>query len=137
MALWKLTIGEIISGSISGVKGTVKEVFDQNGNKLLPTLQNKVTLNNDQVYTLVISNYTSIDGSPFQPNEGLTIPSLQTYNTLNNTNLSVTIAKDSGRIVDLNISDYGEGYDSATLVIQSPQLPGGSVATANISHFKW
>ena len=129
----EMEIGEIIAGSVSGVKGTVKEVFDQNKNKLLPTLQNKVTLNNDQVYTLVISNYTSIDGSPFQPNEGLSIPSLQTYNTLNNTNLSVTIAKDSGRIVDLNISDYGEGYDSATLIIQSPQLPGGSVATANIS----
>ena len=127
-----LLIGETISGLNSGVKGIVKEVVDQNGNKLLPTLQNTVRVNNDQVYTLVLSNFTSLDGSGFQPNEGLSIPSLSTYNTLNNTTLSVTIAKDSGRIVALNITDYGEGYDSATLVIQSPQLPGGSVATANV-----
>jgi len=127
-----LLVGETISGFISGVKGVVKEVVDQNGNKLLPTLQNTVRINNDQVYTLVLSNYTSLDGSGFQPNEGLSIPSLSEFNTLNNTTLTVTIAKDSGRIVSLNITDYGEGYDSATLVIQSPQLPGGSVATANV-----
>ena len=127
-----LLIGETISGRTSGVKGIVKEVVDQNGNKLLPTLQNTVRVNNDQVYNLVLSNYTSLDGSGFQPNEGLSIPSLSEFNTLNNTTLTATIAKDSGRIVSLNITDYGEGYDSATLVIQSPQLPGGSVATANV-----
>ena len=127
-----LTIGETISGFTSGVKGIVKEVVDQNGNKLLPTLQNTVKINNDQVYTLTLSNYTSLDGSGFQPNEGLSIPSLTEFNTLNNTTLTVTIAKDSGRIVALKVTDYGEGYDSATLVIQSPQLPGGSAATANV-----
>ena len=127
-----ILIGETISGFTSGVKGIVKKVVDQNGNDLLPTLQNTVSINNDQVYTLILSNYTSLDGSGFQPNEGLSIPSLTETNTLNNTTLTVTIAKDSGRIVGLNISDYGEGYDSATLVIQSPQLPGGSVATANV-----
>ena len=100
-----LLIGETISGRTSGVKGVVKEVVDQNGNKLLPTLQNTVRVNNDQVYTLVLSNYTSLDGSGFQPNEGLSIPSLSEFNTLNNTTLTVTIAKDSGRIVSLNITD--------------------------------
>ena len=127
-----ILINETISGFNSGVKGVVKEVIDQNGNQLLPTLQNTVRVNNDQIYTLVLSNYTSLDGSPFQQNENLAIPSLITQNTLDNTSLTVTIAKDSGRIVALNITDYGEGYDSATLVIQSPQLPGGSVATANV-----
>ena len=39
-----LLIGETISGFNSGVKGVVKEVVDQNGNKLLPTLQNTVEL---------------------------------------------------------------------------------------------
>ena len=126
-----LTIDEIVSGSISGVRGIIKEVIDQNGNTLIPTLQKTVALGNDQVYTLVISNYISPSGSSFQQNESLIIPSLITLNALNNTQLSVTIAKDSGKIVGINIKDYGEGYESATLIIQSPQLPGGSTALAN------
>ena len=127
-----LTIGETISGFSSGVRGVIKEVVDQNSNKLLPSLQNTVSLSNDQVYTLVISNYISTGGAEFQQNENLSIQSLTEFNALNNTDLTVTIAKDSGRIVGLNIKDYGEGYDSATLIIQSPQLPGGSSAIANV-----
>ena len=127
-----LTIGETISGFTSGVKGIIKEVIDQNSNKLLPSLQNTVTLNDDQVYTLILSNYISSSGAEFSPNENLSIPSLTKFNALNNTQLTVTIAKDSGRIVGLKITDYGEGYDSANLIIQSPQLPGGSNATADV-----
>jgi len=127
-----ITIDEVISGSISGVRGTVKEVIDQNSNTLIPSLQKAVSLSNDQVYTLVLSNYISPDGKSFQQNETLVIPSLVTLNALNNSQLTVTIAKDSGRIVGMNIKDYGEGYDSARLIIQSPQLPGGSTALANV-----
>jgi hypothetical protein len=128
-----ITIDEVISGSSSGVRGTVKRVVDQNGNTLIPSLQKTVSLSNDQVYTLVLSNYISSDGASFQQNESLVIPSLVQLNALNNSQLTVTIAKDSGRIVGMNIKDYGEGYDSARLIIQSPQLPGGSTALANVS----
>jgi len=127
-----LTIGETISGFNSGVKGVIKSVIDQNSNALIPSLQNTVTLSSDQVYTLVLSNYTSITGNSFEQNENLNIPSLLRFNVLNNSDLTVTIAKDSGRIVALKVIDYGEGYDSATLIIQSPQLPGGSNAIANV-----
>lgn len=126
-----ITIDEVISGSVSGVRGVVKQVIDQNSNTLIPSLQKTVVLSNDQVYTVVLSNYISPSGNSFQQNENLVIPSLITFNALNNTQLSVTIAKNSGRIVGMNIKDYGEGYDSATLIIQSPQLPGGSTALAN------
>jgi len=128
-----LTIGETISGSESGVKGVVKEVVDKNGNKLVPTLQKTVSLSNDQVYTLVLSNYISATGSAFKSGESLVIQTLIDINKQNNSQLLVSISKDSGKISKLLITDYGEGYDSATLIIQSPQLPGGSSALGNVS----
>ena len=128
-----LTIGETISGSQSGVKGVIKEVIDKNGNKLVATLQKTVALSNDQVYTLVLSNYTSLTGVSFQQSEQLVIRSLLTLNALDNTQLSVNICKDSGKIARLEVTDFGEGYNSATIIIQSPQLPGGSSALANVN----
>jgi len=128
-----ITIGETISGAESGVSGVVSQVIDNNGNVLTPTLQKTVALTNAQVYTVVLSNYTSLSGNSFRATERLNIPSLTTTNALNNTQLTVTIAKDSGKIVKLDVIDYGEGYDSANLIIQSPQLPGGSNALGNVS----
>lgn len=128
-----LTIGETISGAESGVSGIISQVIDSNGNVLTPTLQKTVALTNSQVYTVVLSNYTSLTGNSFKTSERLNIPSLTIVNALNNTQLTVNICKDSGKIVRLDVIDYGEGYDSATLIIQSPQLPGGSNALGNVS----
>lgn len=132
-ATLNLTIGETISGGTSGVKGIIKEVVDKNGIKLSPTLQKTVVLTNDQVYTLVLSNYISPSGNPYKAGENLVIQTLIDYNNKNNATLSVSICKNSGRISKLLVTDYGEGYDSATLIIQSPQLPGGSSALGNVS----
>jgi hypothetical protein len=46
--------------------------------------------------------------------------------------LKLTIAKDSGKLSDIRIKNPGQNYSSAILTIESPQLPGGSVATARI-----
>jgi len=127
-----LTLDETISGASSGVRGVIKTVFDSNDNELVPTIQRTVTLANDQVYKLVISNYISQNGQEFLQNENLIIPSVVKRNALDNSNLTVTIAKDSGRISGIKIVDFGDGYESATLIIQSPQLPGGSSAIGNV-----
>lgn len=127
-----LTIGETISGGSSGVRGVVKAVFDSNDNQLIPTIQQTVTLSNDQVYKLVLSNYISQGGQEFLQNENLIIPSVVERNALDNSNITVTIAKDSGRIKGIKVTDFGDGYENATLIIQSPQLPGGSSAIGNV-----
>jgi hypothetical protein len=128
----QITKGETISGTSSGVIGVVDKVVDKNNNELPISIDRKISLSNDQVYTLILSNTTSIDASPFQQNEILNIPSVNLVNALNNTRLNVTIAKDSGKITELKVLDYGAGYESANLIIQSPQLPGSSNALGSI-----
>ena len=44
----------------------------------------------------------------------------------------MTIAKDSGKVSAVKILNPGLNYDSAIISIESPQLPGGSVATARV-----
>jgi hypothetical protein len=128
----QITRGETISGTSSGVVGIIDKVIDKNNNELPVSIEGKISLSNDQVYTLVLSNIISPDASSFQQNEILNIPSVNLINALNNTQLNVTIAKDSGKITGLKVIDYGAGYESATLIIQSPQLPGSSNALGNI-----
>jgi hypothetical protein len=128
----QITKGEKISGGTSGVVGYVEDIIDKNSNSLPTSLDSKFTLANDQVYTIVLSNIVSLDATAFQQNEILNIPSVNLTNALNNSQLKVTICKDSGKITALKVVDYGAGYDSATLIIQSPQLPGSSNALGNI-----
>ena len=78
---------------------------------------------------MVLSNH---NGKSFVQNEDLTIPSVTLANAKDGTDLKLTIAKDSGRLSDIRIKNTGANYDSAILTIESPQLPGGSVATARI-----
>ncbi|BCU94315.1 MAG: hypothetical protein CM15mV4_2800 [Caudoviricetes sp.] len=53
-------------------------------------------------------------------------------NNTNNTTVSLTIAKDSGKLVDLKVLATGTNYDTASMVIESPQLPGGTTATGSL-----
>ena len=81
------------------------------------------------VYTLVLSNN---NGTSFQQDEILSIPSVTQDNNLSNTTKSLKIAKDSGRVTDLRIKNTGSNYTSAIVTIESPQLPGGGNSTATV-----
>ncbi len=118
---------ENATGGSSGASGPVKEVYDRNNNIVAPSVTGVYTLSNSQVYTLVLSNH---NGRSFIQGENLTFPSLTAYNAAQATNLRVTIARDSGRVVGLKINSTGTGYETASLTIESPQLVGGVRATA-------
>ena len=118
--------GETVSGRASGASGPILKVIDKNGNQILPSTNGEISLSNNQVYTLVLSNYNGIS---FKSNEILEIPSLTLFNNTSAQNLTLTIAKDSGRIADLKIRNTGANYENAIITIESPQLPGGSTAT--------
>ena len=125
-----VVIGESIVGSSSAASGPISRVIDKNGVELTPSSSGIVTLTNEQVYTLVLSNH---NGRSFIQNEQLEIPSITLANATNGTSLVLTIAKDSGKLSDIRITNPGANYDSAVLTIESPQLPGGSVATARVN----
>ena len=59
------------------------------------TASGKFSLTNEQVYTIVLSNH---NGKSFVANEDLIIPSVTEANALNNTDLVLAIAKDSGKV---------------------------------------
>ena len=124
-----IEIGEIASGVQSGASGPVYKVFDKTGIEVLPGNADRIPVAPDQVYTLVLSNN---NGTSFSPAETITLPSVTLANNTNNTNITVTIAKDSGRVIDLKVIDAGVGYDTATMTIESPQLPGGTTATGSL-----
>ena len=124
-----IEIGEIASGIQSGASGPVQKVFDKTGIEVLPGNANRIPLSADQVYTLVLSNN---NGVSFTPSETINLPSIILANATNNTNISVTIAKDSGRVIDLKVIGAGTGYDTASMTIESPQLPGGTTATGSL-----
>jgi hypothetical protein len=125
----KLTKDENAVGSESGASGPLKTIIDRNGAELPVDTQNRFTLSNDQVYTLVLSNH---NGTEYKQNEKLTFASLSAFNAASNTDLNVTIAKDSGRITGLYIKNMGSGYETANITIESPQLPGESVSTGSV-----
>ena len=125
----KIVLGELITGSTSGAKGPLTRVLDKNGIEInASTSTNEFQLTNEEVYTLILNNNNGIS---FQQNELLTIDSLDTANAENNTTLTLRIARDSGRISDLKVTDIGANYDTALITIESPQLPGGSTATGS------
>ena len=128
-------VGEKVKGKTSGATGPILKVFDKNNIELTPSSTNEILLNNEQVYTLVLSNHNGIS---FEPTEVLEVPSIILFNNRTSQNLSLRIASDSGRVSDLKIKNVGINYQSALLTIESPQLPGGSTATGivNISNGK-
>ena len=127
-----LQIGESITGISSGASGPLVGVRDKNNTLVSPTSNGLVTLANDQIYTLVLSNNNGIS---FTQNEGLIIPSVVLYNntqTSGSASLNVTIAKDSGRITGLKLKSFGTNYETASIVIESPSLTGGTSATGTV-----
>ena len=124
-----IEIAELASGIQSGASGPVSKVFDKTGIEVLPGNANRIPLSADQVYTLVLSNN---NGTAFTAGETLILPSIVLANATNNTNITLTIAKDSGKIIDLKVIGAGTGYDTATMTIESPQLPGGTTASGTI-----
>ena len=120
---------EKVTGTSSAASGPILKVIDKNGVDLVASASGKFSLTNEQVYTLVLSNH---NGRSFQQNEDLSIPSVTLANATEGTEIKLTIAKDSGKLSDIRVTNPGLNYDSAILTIESPQLPGGSVATARI-----
>jgi hypothetical protein len=118
---------EYASGVKSGAIGPIYSVLDKNNIELTASIDGEFTLQSDQVYTLILSNH---NGVSFVEDEKLDIASVIKYNAVNNTELTVTIAKNSGRISNLRITNTGSNYESLSLTIQSPSLPGGSTAEA-------
>ena len=124
-----VTQGETATGSTSAASGPIAKIIDKNGVDLVPSSTGRYLLTNEQVYTLVLDNH---NGRSFNPNETLIIPSVTLANNTEGTNSVLTIAKDSGKLSNIKILDPGANYDSAIISIESPQLPGGSVATAKV-----
>ena len=121
--------GENVTGASTAASGPILQIFDKNNVELVATAAGKYSLTNEQVYTIVLSNH---NGKSFAANEDLTVPSVTLSNATDGTSLKLTIAKDSGKLSDIRVTNPGQNYDSAILTIESPQLPGGSTATAKV-----
>ena len=121
--------GDKVTGASSAASGPLLQIFDKNNVELVASSSGEYFLTNEQVYTFVLSNH---NGKSFVQNEDLVIANLTRLNAANNTNLSVTIAKDSGKLSGIRVTNPGQNYSSAILTIESPQLPGGATATAAI-----
>ena len=124
-----VTQGESVTGASSAASGPILKIFDKNNVELVATASGRYSLTNEQVYTVVLDNH---NGKSFRPNEDLIIPSVTLANATNATDFVLAIAKDSGKLSDIRVTNPGVNYDSAILTIESPQLPGGSTATARI-----
>ena len=121
--------GENVTGASSTASGPILKVFDKNNVELVATASGRYSLTNEQVYTVVLSNH---NGKSFLPNEDLIIPSVTLANDTGGTDFVLAIAKNSGKLSGIRVTNPGLNYDSAILTIESPQLPGGSTATASI-----
>ena len=125
-----IDIGESITGLNSQASGPLFKVLDRSNNEIAPLIGGSVTLSNEQVYTLVLNNH---NGKEFLPGEKLSVQSLTEFNNSSATGLNLTIAKNSGKLKRLNIESTGSNYENATLIIESPQLPGSANASGVVS----
>ncbi len=124
-----VTKGESVTGATSAARGPVEKIVDKNGTELIPSASGRFLLTNEQVYTLVLSNH---NGRSFAQNENLIVPSVTLANNTQGQNGLLTIAKDSGKLSSVKVSNTGGNYDNAIVTVESPQLPGGSVATVRV-----
>ena len=120
--------GEFVTGVRSLASGPISKVLDKNNFEVVPSSNGEISITNEQVYTFVLSNH---NGASFFANEDLTLTSVTQFNNANNATVGLKIAKDSGRVGSLDVTNLGSGYEGATITIESPQLPGGSNATAS------
>ena len=121
--------GETVTGRRSLASGPITKVLDRNNFEVVASTNGDISITSDQVYTFVLENY---NGSAFFANEDLDLNTVKQFNNANNATIGLKIAKDSGRVSKLNIKNLGSGYESATITIESPQLPGGSNATGTV-----
>ncbi|CAF34148.1 Virulence Associated protein [Synechococcus phage S-PM2] len=121
--------GETIVGDSTNASGPLLKVLDKNGNQVSISEDGEITITNEQVYTLILENHNGIS---FIPDERLKVPSITSLNNFNNTDIVMRIAKDSGIVSSLRVTNTGDNYDSATITIESPSLPGGSNATGTV-----
>ena len=124
-----ITKGENVTGVTSAASGPIEKVIDKNGVDLVPSSSGRFLLTNEQVYTLVLNNH---NGRSFNQNEQLSVPSVTLRNNTQGEFGVLTVAKDSGKVSNIRITSTGQNYTNAILTIESPQLPGGSVATASV-----
>ena len=123
-----LKVGEYVTGNRSLASGPLSKIFDRNNFEVLPNSVGEISITNEQVYTFVLNNH---NGTSFQANEDITLSSVTQYNNANNATIGLKIAKDSGRVTGLNVTNLGSGYEGATITIESPQLTGGANATGS------
>lgn len=121
--------GENVTGSRSLASGPILKVLDRNNFEVVPSSNGEISITNEQVYTLVLSNH---NGRSFLSNEDISLNSVTQFNNSNNATVGLKIAKDSGKVSALEVKELGSGYESATITIESPQLPGGSNATGSV-----
>ena len=119
-------VGENILGSSSGCSGPLEKVLDKNGNEVTLLAESTYNLNNEQVYTFVISNH---NGREYIQGERISTSSTTLSNSTGNTNIILRVANDSGRVKQLNILSSGTNYEGAIITVESPQLPGGAVSS--------
>ena len=131
----KIKQGESVLGKNSNAEGPIYKVYDKNNILVGDETSTEFELNKEQVYTLVLNNN---NGKSFVQNEPLVIPSVTEFNNKNNKSAALFIAKDSGKVVELKVTNVGDNYESASITVESPQLPGGSTATGSVdvSNFK-
>ena len=96
---------ESVVGASSAASGPILAVFDKNNVELVATASGKYSLTNEQVYTIVLSNH---NGKSFIPNEDLVIPSVTLANATGGTDLKLTIAKNSGKLSDIRVTNPGQ-----------------------------
>jgi len=123
-----IKLGEYVTGRRSLASGPISKVLDRNNFEVLASSNGEISITNEQVYTFVLSNH---NGSSFFANEDITLTSVTQFNNANNATVGLKIAKDSGRVASLDVTNLGSGYEGATITIESPQLPGGSTATGS------
>ncbi|AMO43113.1 structural protein [Cyanophage S-RIM32] len=121
--------GENIVGVSSNASGPILRVLDRNNNQVAVSEDGEIILTNEQVYTLVLENNNGIS---FIPDEEITVASIVSFNNANNTEISMRLAKDAGIVSALKVTNTGANYDTATITIESPSLPGGSNATGTV-----
>ena len=122
--------GELVKGKTTNASGPILKVYDKNNLLIGDENSTSFQLSRNQVYTLVLNNH---NGKSFKENEILEVASIEEYKVSNNKPLiNLNIAKNSGRVVDLKLNKTGVNYESALITIESPQLPGGSTATADV-----
>jgi sporulation protein YlmC with PRC-barrel domain len=121
---------DVISGVSSGCSGPIEKILDSNGNEIALINDVNYNLNNEQIYTFVLSNH---NGKEFIPDENLSSAKIAEYNNVRNSNISVKITKNYGKIKKFVIDNVGSNYQGAVVTVESPQLPGESLAVASLS----